>query len=427
MRAPLIAHIHVPKTAGTSFRSMLEDQFGPDHANLYVDDTFFVYSDSEIESFVSARPRLRSLSSHFIRTYPPRIAGREVLYVTFLRNPVEQFISYLTYTKKFHTKIPDQGLLSSLPERAWEMPLREIARWVLSHPGVPFNENYLVNYFAQHHYKHIAGAAGEQEYRSARLAIAQRILASFFFTGITERMDESVRRFQTMGANYGIDVPAGAVQVENVSREFRDDLQWINPDDEVGARLIASVAEDQKLYNWAVARFDNRPSATKSGRQGTVVKDFSFTTQVFWRFDGGSFSEAQSVMRNWAVGPEADRYLIRLPRFETAPAQIRLDLTDGPALLRLSSLALLSDSGAPLWNLDDRGPGRPLMAGMSITAGAPGTGILVRIEDGDAAMLLPLDAAILEGLTAGAALEIVMGRATQETGPQYAAIADMAQ
>src|SRR5215831_16761274 len=158
MQAPLIAHIHVPKTAGTSFRSMLENRFGSNHGNLYVDDTFFVYPETEVEAFVAARPGLRSLSSHFIRTYPPRIARREVLYVTFLRKPVEQFISYLTYTKKHHDKIPDPGLLECLPQGAAEMPLREIARWVLTHPKVPFHENYLVNYFAECHYSNLAGS-----------------------------------------------------------------------------------------------------------------------------------------------------------------------------------------------------------------------------------------------------------------------------
>jgi hypothetical protein len=412
MRVPLIVHIHVPKTGGTSFRSMLENRFGPDHANLYVDNAFFVYSEMEIEAFVAARPSLRSLSSHFIRTYPPRIAGREVLYVTFLRSPVELFISYLTYTKKHHDKIPDQGLLESLPQRAAEMSLREIARWILSRPGVPYYENSSVNYFAEYQYSKIAGAANEQEYRAARLAIAKTVLANFFLTGITEQMDESVRRFQSLAELYGIEAPGGDVLVENVSREFRDDLSWISPDDEVGAMLLASNLEDQKLYDWALAQFRQEVPETDSPKvpQPTASPSDSFNTQLFWRFDGGSFSEEQSVRRNWSVSPECKRYRMRLPQFQAAPAQLRLDLTDRPAVLVLNSIALLNERAEPVWSLDLQNTRDLTMVGMSIASVSPGKAV-VTVQDVDPAILLPLASAVLQRLTSGSTLEIDMGTA----------------
>jgi hypothetical protein len=406
MRAPLIAHIHVPKTAGTSFRSMLEKRFGADHANLYVDDTFFVYPETEIETVVAAHPGLRSLSSHFIRTYPPRVAGREVLYVTFLRKPVEQFISYLTYAKKHYDKIPDQGLLECLPERAPQMPLREIARWVLSHPGVPYYENYLVNYFAECQYKKVGGGIDDGQYPAARLAIAKTVLANFFLTGITERMDESVRRFQVLGEQYGIEVPSGVVQVENVSREFRDDLRWIDPGDEVGAMLLASVAEDQKLYDWALARFEQDPAETPVAY--AAARAVTVATQVFWRFDGGAFSEENSAHRRWAVGPKERRYRLELPRLDAAPAELRLDLTDRPAVLRVHSVTLVNELAQPLWSLDLRNAGGLRMMGMSIAPAVTGGGALVKIDNNDPAILLPLDRKALKRLAPGATLEIEM-------------------
>ncbi len=395
---------------------MLEDRFGPDHGNLYVDDTFFVYDDKAIEDFVAARPGLRSLSSHFIRTYPPRIAGREALYVTFLRKPVEQFISYLTYTKKYHSKIPDQGLLECLPERAAELPLREIARWVLTHPGVPFHENYLVNYFAQFQYSKVAGRAdvSDPQYRAARLAIAQTVLANFFLTGITERMDESVRRFQALGQRYEIQVPSGEVQVENVSNEFRDDLRWIQPDDEVGAMLLASIAEDQRLYDWALARFEDEslPGQAAPPRPAVAqAKPISFMTQLFWRFGQSTFSEEQSVKRNWAVSSKGARYRMRLPRFDSAPAELRLDLTDRPAELLLNSVSLVNDRAEPLWSFDLLNTRGIAMAGMSIAPAESGTGVLVKVDDADPSILLPLDRAVLRGLAFGATLEIEMSNA----------------
>jgi hypothetical protein len=405
MRAPLIVHIHVPKTGGASFRRMLENRFGPDHENLDVANTFFVYSESEIEAFVAARPGLRSLSTHYIRTFPPHIAGREALYVTFLRHPIEHFVSFLTFVKKRYYTIPDESLLNSLPERTPELPLREIAEWVLSHPGVPFHENSQVNYFAKYHYSKILGVSNEKEYRAGRLAIAKTVLANFFLTGITEEMDESVRRFQSLAAAYGIETNFGDVPVENVSREFRDDLSWIHVDDFLGYRLFVSTEEDQKLYDWALSRFNQKAPEVE-----LTKSDDPFTTQLYWRFDGASFSEEQSVHRIWPVGPECRRYRMRLPQFKAAPAQLRLDLTDRPAVLVLNSITLLNERAEPIWSLDLEDTRGLTMSGMSITSVSPNKA-LVTVRDADPAILLPLGNTVLELITSGSTLEIEMGTA----------------
>jgi hypothetical protein len=384
---------------------MLENRFGPDHVNLDVANTFFVYSESEIEAFVAARPGLRSLSTHYIRTFPHHIAGREALYVTFLRHPIEHFVSFLTFVKKRYYTIPDEALLNSLPERTPELPLREIADWVLSHPGAPFHENYQVNHFAKYQYSKIAEVSNEQEYRAARLAIAKTVLANFFLTGITKEMDESVSRFRSLAEVYGIETNFGDVPVENVSREFRDDLSWICPDDYVGYMLLASTEEDQKLYDWALSRFNQKVPEVEVAKS-----DVPFTTQLFWRFDGGSFSEEQSVHRIWPVGPECRQYRIRLPRFKAAPAQLRLDLTDRPAILVLNSIRLLNEGAEPIWSLDLQNTRDLTMTGMSITSKSPNKA-LVTVRDADPAILLPLGSAVLERITSGSTLEIDMGTA----------------
>jgi hypothetical protein len=277
---------------------------------------------------------------------------------------------------------------------------------VLSHPGSPFHENFQVNYFAKYHYSKIAGGSDEQEYRAARLAISKTVLANFFLTGITGQMDESVRRFQCLAEVYGIETNFGDVPVENVSRGLRDDLSWISPDDEVGAMLLASTQEDQKLYDWALARFNQKVPEVEPPKN-----DVPFTTQLYWRFDGGSFSEEQSVQRIWPVGPECKRYRMRLPQLKAAPAQLRLDLTDRPAVLVLNSITLLNDRAEPIWSLDLQNTRDLTMAGMSISSVSPNRAV-VTVRDADPAILLPLGNTVLERITFGSTLEIDMGTAT---------------
>jgi hypothetical protein len=244
---PLLAHIHVPKCAGTSFRVLLERYFGPRHVRLYMDDTYFVYSEEALRNCLLRDPLPRAFSSHHVRTFPSRLGGREMLYVTFLRDPVEQFVSYMTHVRKHYSGITSRTLLESLPPNAPQLTLREFAHWLLTQDrDIPFRENHNVNFFARH------SAPAEAD----RLEAAKAALSRFFFVGISDRMDESMEKLRALAQGAGLEFPADALSVENTSGEFRDDLGWIDPADEVGAMLLHSVERDRRLYDWAVERFD---------------------------------------------------------------------------------------------------------------------------------------------------------------------------
>ena len=245
--APVLAHIHVPKCAGTSFRALLERYFGPRHLGLYVNDTYFAYGDEALRSYLLQDPEIHGFSSHHVRVFPRWLAGREVLYVTFLRDPIEQFVSYMTHFKKYYSTITSQSLLAAVPPDAPQLTLREFAGWLLTQDrDIPFRENHNVNFFS----RHSAPAAPD------RLGAAKAALEEFFFVGITERMEESICKLRALAREAGLDFPPGPLPVENTSAEYRDDLSWINPHDEVGSLLLRSVEKDRQLYDWAAARLN---------------------------------------------------------------------------------------------------------------------------------------------------------------------------
>ena len=242
---PVMAHIHVPKCAGTSFRAMLERYFGPRHLALYVDDTYFVYGDETLRSYLMQGPEIQGFSSHHMRVFPRWLAGREVQYVTFLRDPIQQFVSYMTHIKKHYAGITSASLLDAVPPDAPQLTLREFAKWLLTQErDIPFRENHNVNFFA----RHSAPSAVD------RLEAAKAALDGFFFVGIAERMEESLNKLRALVRASGLDFPPGPMPVENTSADYRDDLSWINPDDEVGSLLLRSVEKDRQLYDWAVSR-----------------------------------------------------------------------------------------------------------------------------------------------------------------------------
>jgi hypothetical protein len=248
---PVLAHIHVPKCAGTSFRALLERHFGPKQLSLYVNDTYFVYDDAALRSYLLRDPEIRGFSSHHVRAFPHWLAGREMLYVTFLRDPIQQFISYMTHIKKHYASITSRSLLEAVPPDAPQLTLREFARWLLTQDrDIPFRENHNVNFFA----RHSAPTAPD------RLEAAKAALDGFYFVGITERMEESMAKLRALAQTAGLEFPPDPMPVENTSAECRDDLHWINPDDEVGSLLLRSVEKDQQLYDWAAARLEGTAS-----------------------------------------------------------------------------------------------------------------------------------------------------------------------
>ncbi|MDQ6676878.1 MAG: hypothetical protein M3Z09_06240 [Acidobacteriota bacterium] len=262
-RTPVLAHIHVPKSSGSSLRKALDTTFSQAaHLWLYFDhDTDFVYHDDQIADLVT-EPSVRAFSSHFVRRFPPELAQRRMHYVTFLREPVQQFISYITYTKKHYAAIKHPVLLSQLPPDMPNLSIQECARWILAGDQTGFRnfrENYATNFFARYTVLESSGFSySDARYRAIRLDAAREVLNKFLFTGISERMDESWRLLRSKAAAAGIWLPDMGITHENVSAEMRDGLSWVSMDDSVGRALLTSVAEDQQLYRWAVDRFDEQ-------------------------------------------------------------------------------------------------------------------------------------------------------------------------
>jgi hypothetical protein len=213
------------------------------------------------------RSGAQAFSSHFVRRFPPLLGSRPVHYVTFLRDPVQQFISYITYTRKLYAAISDPELLSHLPPHMPDLSVRECARWILNAPARPFrnfSENYNTNFFARYELLDTIGLEyGTPQYREQRLAAARRVLARFLLVGISEHLDLSWSILQSRAAAVGIPLPDARMPVLNVTASRRESLDWIHPDDQVGRQLLSSVAEDMQLYREFYDRFRTHAGQSK--------------------------------------------------------------------------------------------------------------------------------------------------------------------
>ena len=276
-REPILVHVHIPKCAGTTVSKMLELAFGALHHNFYPQGPDFTPSADQLGRVVANVPATKSLASHSIRIFPPQIAGRTALYICFLRDPLEQFVSYTTYIKKnFAGLRPAHKIL--LPPDCDLLSLKEIAERIMTRPHpVPFDANFNTWFltaaaFAAGLPSPLSEAArqrAEALYHEIDLQMALDTLSKFLLVGMSDRMDESIELLRYRVKPYGLDLDGLNAGHENLSRDFIDDISWLNPEDDVGKRVLKSIEKDRHLFETMRRRFDrDLDAAGIAGRGG---------------------------------------------------------------------------------------------------------------------------------------------------------------
>jgi hypothetical protein len=231
--------LHVMKTAGTSFRAMLEEGLGAavypsdaevraqPHGWYYDADTLFRLIDGGRLDLGSRQMVCGHYAARLVEVLPAHLPGRWRT-VTFLRDPVARTLSMISHSAKYRPGIPGLRRFRKV----------NIGR-ALADPG--FIESQVRNYQAKVFAMDPTGdvnapfAVDAASFRRARAA-----LEAADVVGLTERLEPSIRLFE---ATSGIAV-AESVPQRNVSRGY-------NATDEELERVRALVPWDIELYELA--------------------------------------------------------------------------------------------------------------------------------------------------------------------------------
>lgn len=165
--------LHVPKTAGTSFRVMLQNQF--DHSEIFPDEQMIRQLGGyprypELTTSYSERLKeIKLLVGHY-----PLIAyellGPDTKVLSFFREPVQRILSFLNYYKS-----TDNRYLESTFEYIFDSEQHQIANLQV---------------------KLLSDGYGERGI--SRLEIAKKNLSKLDFIGISENFENSVLLAQKM-------------------------------------------------------------------------------------------------------------------------------------------------------------------------------------------------------------------------------------
>lgn len=236
-RKQTLIFLHIPKTAGSTFSSIL--------AHLYPERIYSSYDFAKATQFQSIpesqRTEIALLQGHFaygIHNYIPHSSQ----YITFLRNPVERIVSFYYYILR-QTDIYLYDIVVN-----GKMPLAEFVNSSIS----PEISNLQV--------KMIAGHSQEdgnlpEKVNSASLEVAKKRLAKDFAAfGLTERFDESLLLF-----SHKLHWPAGSQNLaystlnRDPTRESRTEVTPQVVDD-----IRRNNVLDMQLYEYAAKLFEKR-------------------------------------------------------------------------------------------------------------------------------------------------------------------------
>jgi hypothetical protein len=238
---------HIPKTAGMTFRTILEDQFGCDEICPATLKAQFAYITPEgLEHY-------RLYRGHLSYIDIPRIVKKNLVLVTVLRDPVSRVISHYEYIRR----TPGDPHY----EKVKDMPLEEFAQ-KLSVGRIGKNvQVYYIGKLAKYNLHRLT--------HDEIMAIAHESLNRFAFVGILERFQDSLFLLSYI---FGWK-PILNSRRENVAGSPTAKRYEQIPESTLEV-LRDSTRMDQVLYDYGVNLFNERFLTMQQDLLDTYGKDF---------------------------------------------------------------------------------------------------------------------------------------------------------
>ena len=229
----LVIFVHIPKTAGTSLRVIIERNF--DKRGIFTIDGR--NPQKSIELFNGLDPEEKTsfslVQGHLKFGALKTIPHKHIKYITFVRDPVERVLSYYSY------------ILSD----AFRRPQAEKAEGMSFKDYLLSRDDWQIN---NHQTRMIAGNVGP-EYGACNEEVLERaknnIINHFHFVGIADRFDQSIL---SMSKSLGWKMPFYKSLNRTKKRITQDTI-----DEEVINLIMNENKFDLELYNFVNSRFDN--------------------------------------------------------------------------------------------------------------------------------------------------------------------------
>jgi hypothetical protein len=224
----LLFFLHIPKTAGTSFSTILASQFAPQEICPFPYDGF--ESQLRLTPHESLLP-YRLMHAHCDYTIY-RLLPRIPVFITMLREPTSRFISTYHHIRRDPTHRLHRIVTAE------DLSLLEFVR----HTAAQKLHNQML--------ARLAGGAAHLDDQT-RLDIAQARLFAMPFAGLTEHFAESIH---LLAYTFEWQITSAAMHLNAAPHQQTQS----EPDDQVIEAIQTANSLDVRLYQFAVSLFKTR-------------------------------------------------------------------------------------------------------------------------------------------------------------------------
>jgi hypothetical protein len=202
-----------------------------------------------LEELLEIDPSLKSISSHHLRSFPLSVGDRTTFLVTFLRRPEDAFVSQLKYAQRNFFSLPEQ-VRCFWPADTPSLTLRELARRCLDIAEAASQDFCSqTRFFCNPDAGATVGLSDGNRYGLANYEMAYQILTEFHFVGIVEEMKKSLEVLSDRLLQWGTKVHF-KLDLKLNTGESSAGPAWLNPEDEVGRRVLAASNSDRRLHEY---------------------------------------------------------------------------------------------------------------------------------------------------------------------------------
>jgi len=206
----IVFHHHIFKNAGSSFSSILDNNFGCSHVTIESPVPWEVLPQGEVTRFVQDNPQIKAVSSHTARLLPKEASGVKFHPMLFLRHPLDRVGSVYSFERRQPIDSPSIGA-----KIARESGIKEYVAWRLKKGNGAVVKNFQVVFISGRELDMRCAEATKDDFELALERIAQMKVF-----GLVEYFHDSLLNFR----NY-FEREVGIFEIQDTHQNQRPDRE----------------------------------------------------------------------------------------------------------------------------------------------------------------------------------------------------------
>lgn len=237
----VILHRHIFKNAGTTFDSILANNFGEAFCDHRDDIPMRKMGEKYLLQFLKEHPEIEALSSHHIWFNPTSDSQFQFIPIIFVRHPIERIRSVYNFERQQQSDTPGAVM-------AKKYDFKTYVAWLMQDDVSAVIRNI--------HTRHLAGIKKPRPLQKKHFRVAIKAIEQNPFIGVVDLFEQSINFFDKIFRTKGIRLDFN-YQNKNISRPFENadyELRAREVLDELGdiaEVVLEKNAFDLKLYKIA--------------------------------------------------------------------------------------------------------------------------------------------------------------------------------